>query len=81
MFPDPRQFMFLLAGLNLLLVALFGLFWTGLVLYINRMRVEVISWFLDIPLPRVTLLSRDVIKFMKGFETVKAMIERGLRED
>jgi hypothetical protein len=81
LFPDPKRYMFLLAGLNLLLVALFGLYWTGLVLYINRMRVEMISWFLDIPIPRVSLLSRDVIKFMKDFETVKAMTERGLRED
>ncbi len=57
LFPDPKLYMFLLAGLNLLVVVLFGLYWTGLVLYINRMRMEMISWYLNIPIPRVTLLS------------------------
>ena len=71
--------------LSFILSAFFGLtiliIWVYIRLLIDKKKLNILLWFLDIPIPYVTYLSDHCDKYLKAFMDNKELSEKGINFD
>lgn len=62
-------------------ILIFYIFWTYIRLKIDQKKVNILLWFLDIPISYIVLLRENCDFYLKNFISVKELMKKGINQN